>query len=309
MFTLEEMYQQCLESTLQVNFHGHTLYGADTEKQLRQFCQMNLINLESAMRFSKHLSEEDIQEMMVFRQNEPNTTVRFEISCQHCGSHRGLACLDETNTVHFVDPQTMQPFQECQFANADLIHSAEITLPTGRLRVCNTFGKAVEDAPEDVRYTNEYSLNTTLGQQNCTNHLAERDIGMSVDTHYGSHVYLSHDLRKVVFACVDVTDRYFEKEEWNLRCHSEINDLIHNYTHHGCVDSDVWRVMFADAEILQQQDIELPEHSNTCDVSVPPGIWKLTCFSEEPVEERIIRTSLQFERPLDLQKSLKKSSR
>ena len=146
----------------------------------------------------------------------------------------------------------------------------ELKIPTGQLVFANWFlsndrGYAF-DLPEELKYTDDYSINSKYGRQNCMDYMSkEYDLGYVQLGNTTAAIFKLNDDRVIIapeYYYDDATDKDVEPpKDWEYL---------------GDISCSVWRVEFADKETLDNNDNfkqESLEEEDSVSVQVSPGIW------------------------------------
>lgn len=261
VFSTDIIFEGLLRNlNFQINYHTDKLDDSDYHKKV-----LDEINSKDAYTPGKK-----------WMQGFDNT----ELHCRNCGG-RGLH-------FRFKDENTLEIFHwkskevvDCPIEDGP--YKMKINVPSGKLVFANYFDN-IEDAAEDDKYTEEYSLNNLIGRINIAKYLSKQNFGYGQMGNTSVSIYISHDKKSI-----KVIDGYTEDdaEEYEHCLEEYPEDITESWTKrynaykelkktHVFVDTlclCVWRWMCCDESL-----VEAASPSNECmdAIDVEPGQWEVT---------------------------------
>lgn len=216
----------------------------------------------------------------------PNT---FDCECGTCGEQLWLFLKDEKTIIlgHWNIDRPEQA-KTCIFADGIKPMTENIEFPTGKVLFANYFTE-FRDEPEDMEYSQEYSLNLHIGRQRIMGHLAEQNVGYGQYGNMSVSIYASPDRKRVVVLSTD-TDALAD----DIRCYEEDGEEVpetkrmkwaeycelreSGYQYLGEISLGVWRVMCADMATLEAANFEEKDDMDYVQADVVPGTWNMTQY-------------------------------
>lgn len=165
-----------------------------------------------------------------------------------------------------------------------------VNFPSGRLAIANYFCEerknGFDDLPEDIKYKDEFSINTAVGRQNTAQWLADnRGIAYGQFGNTTCSVYKVNNDKLVITAC----DPYIEDED-----DYEIElPKPEGWEYLGDVSLGVWRLELVDYQALTDYGFDLPEykekndHMDFLDTEVNAGEWEMKTYYNQRSDEQI----------------------
>lgn len=191
--------------------------------------------------------------------------------CFECGRDLPYV-LKDSKTITFGLTYSQKRLDEtdntCPMKDMGDSFSYEITVESGKLVVANYFddrkldanGKEIEIFEPEERFSEEFSLNSTLGRLNMTKHYAENhNIAYAQMGNMSIAVFLNKNHDGVIIG---------NTERKNINKHTYVDEI----------SLSVWRWMATDLAVLEKNSIELSEDAIVLDVA--NGVYKVTNYYE-----------------------------
>lgn len=150
-----------------------------------------------------------------------------------------------------------------------------VNFPTGDL-VFGNFFAGLDDLPEELKHTKEYSINHELGVSNTADWLAEnRNLAYAQTGNTSFDVYKISDKQLALVGFYE--EDYEPPGKWKKIGH---------------ISCEMWRVEFVDRQSFKDNNFDFEAYKKECDymefgeVKVQPGVWRVTnswAFREENV--------------------------
>ena len=147
-----------------------------------------------------------------------------------------------------------------------------------RLIFANFF-RDFEDAPEDVAYTNEWSLNYLIGRENITKHKAKQNVAYGQMTNTSVGIYVNDDKTSIIvgpaYHPAEFED-HASDEEYYEACKKPIFEGYKRIGEDICLD--VWRWEATDLNTIGNGKYEAVvkdrKASGLVELDVPHGEWE-----------------------------------
>lgn len=208
------------------------------------------------------------------------------IHCHECGGEYTWYLKDEKtiSLVRWYDKRCGENDFTCPLADGIKPTVNEVNFPTGEIVLVNFFDDRYKDSPKgkekerfepDNKYSDEFSLNSALGQMNLSAHYANNH-----DVLYGQmggmslSVWVNKD-KSVIHLAEYCLDEHNDNEE----SASLIKEFKKGgFKEVGTISLAMWRWMAADMATVKKHNISLENSENTVIIKGEPGKWKGTHY-------------------------------
>ena len=271
LLNIEQIRDGLLDGSIVVDFAEHRGNGEKYQRErLIQALSENVEHCYSIQKEGNKGSQEFFDFTMRLRKaGERLGMLSVEMHCFECGRNLPYI-LKDANTVTFgltyEQKQNNETDNTCPMKDLGESFSFEIEVKSGKLVFTNFFddrkidkdGNKTEVFEPEDRYSEKYSLNSTLGRINITKHYAEKyniAYAQMGNMSIGVFVNKAHD-------GIIIGD-YARKR---IDGHSIVGDI--------CLS--VWRWMAVDIDVLKKYDVPVP--GDAIIIEVPNGTYKVTNY-------------------------------